>query len=180
VNVIWDLAVHDLSILDYLFMPQPIAVSAIGANHVPDQPDDIAYLTLIFEDSFIAHIHVNWLAPVKVRRTLIGGERKMIVYDDLEISEKVKVYDKGIAVSNNSANIYDVLVDYRTGDMRAPQLDRTEALSREAVHFIKCIERSEKPLTDGESGLRVVRILEAATKSLLKQGHPIELRQQGS
>jgi predicted dehydrogenase len=123
----------------------------------------------------IAHIHVNWLAPVKVRRTLIGGSQKMIVYDDLEPSEKVKVYDKGITVNNSAESVYQMLIGYRTGDMWAPQLDMTEALRIEALHFIRCIEEGERPITDGEAGLRVVRILEAATRSMAGRGRLVEL-----
>jgi predicted dehydrogenase len=174
VNVIWDLAVHDISILDHVIPSVPRLISATGVSHVSGQPEDIAFLTLFFDGKLIAHIHVNWLAPVKVRRTLIGGERKMIVYDDLEPSEKVKIYDKGISVSNDDS-LYRILIDYRTGDMWAPQTDRTEALRNEASHFVKCIETGGSPETDGKSGLRVVRILEAATQSLGLQGKPVEL-----
>ncbi len=175
VNVIWDLAVHDLSIMHYILPSTPCAVSATGMNHIPGEPENIAYLTLFFTNSLIAHIHVNWLAPVKVRRMLIGGHRKMILYDDLEPSEKVKVYDKGIMINNGPEGKYQMLVGYRTGDMWAPQLNTTEALRAEASHFMECIEHGEKPLTDGEAGLRVVRILEAATQSLVDRGHPVEL-----
>lgn len=176
VNVIWDLAVHDLSIMDYLLARQPYAVSATGINHVPGEPENIAYLTLFFESNLIAHIHVNWLAPVKVRRTLIGGSEKMIVYDDLEPSEKLKIYDKGITVnSNNSESLYQMLIGYRAGDMWSPHLDMTEALRTEGLHFIRCIEEGERPITDGEAGLHVVRILEAATQSVKRQGRLIEL-----
>jgi predicted dehydrogenase len=175
VNVIWDLAVHDLSIMDYTLMARPRAVSATGIDHVLGQPQNIAYLTLFFTDKKIAHIHVNWLAPVKIRRTLIGGSQKMIVYDDLEPSEKIKVYDKGIMINQDSENIHRMLVDYRSGDMWAPRLDITEALRTEVSHFIRCIEDNEPPITNGEAGLRIVRILEAATESMVKQGCLIEL-----
>lgn len=175
VNVIWDLAVHDLSIMDYVIPLQPCAVSATGMNHIPGEPENIAYLTLFFDGCLIAHIHVNWLAPVKVRRTLIGGSRKMIVYDDLEPSEKVKVYDKGITINNDADSIYQMLIGYRIGDMWAPQLDMTEALQTEVLHFIRCIEEGGRPITDGEAGLRVVHILEAATQSMAKQGRLVEL-----
>ncbi|MCI0486191.1 MAG: Gfo/Idh/MocA family oxidoreductase [Blastocatellia bacterium] len=174
VNVIWDLAVHDLSIMDHLLPVQPCAVSATGVSHLPGEPANIAYLTLFFESNLIAHIHVNWLAPVKVRRTLIGGSQKMILYDDLEPSEKVKVYDKGITV-NSTESVYQMLIGYRAGDMWAPQLDITEALRTEAIHFINCIEEGNRPITDGESGLRVVQVLEAATQSMLQRGRPVEL-----
>jgi predicted dehydrogenase len=181
VNVIWDLAVHDLAIMDHVLPSQPIAVSATGMSHVGNEPENIAYITLFFQDRLIAHLHVNWLAPVKVRRTLIGGSRKMIVYDDLEPSEKVKVYDKGVTVNGNGNgngngnNKYRMLIDYRSGDMCAPQLDITEALNTEAKHFIKCVEGGQPTMTDGLAGLRVVRILEAATASIAARGRVIEL-----
>ena len=175
VNVIWDLAVHDLSIMNYVLPSQPYAVSATGISHVPGGLENIAYLTLFFENNLIAHINVNWLAPVKLRRTLIGGSQKMIVFDDLEPSEKVKVYDKGITINSNSENLYQMLIGYRTGDMWSPKLDMTEALKTEGLHFFHCIEQGERPTTDGQAGLRVVRILEAATESMRKQGKLIEL-----
>jgi predicted dehydrogenase len=185
VSVVWDLAVHDLSIMDYVLPSRPVAVSATGASHVAGEPENIAYLNLFFADNLIAHIHVNWLAPVKVRRTLVGGSSKMIVYDDLEPSEKIKVYDKGITVNGNgnghgAANgngerKYQMLVGYRTGDMWAPQLDMREALGIELREFISCIERRTRPTADGQAGLRVVRILEASTTSLAQSGSVIEL-----
>jgi predicted dehydrogenase len=175
INVIWDLAVHDLSIMDYVLGANPYAVTATGMSHVPGQPENIAYLTLFFEANLIAHINVNWLAPVKIRRTLIGGSRRMIVYDDVEPSEKIKVYDKGITIANNSESLYKLLVAYRTGDMWAPQLDMTEALKTQALHFVRCIEDRVPVITDGEAGLRVVRLLEAATHSLLERGRLVEL-----
>lgn len=175
VSVLWDLAVHDLSILDYVLRSEPCAVSATGVSHVPGEPENIAYLTLFYEGTLIAHIHINWLAPVKVRRTLLGGSRKMIVYDDLEPSEKVKVYDKGITVNGNGDKVHRLLIGYRTGDMWAPQLDTTEALYLEAQHFTQCVTTGERPTTDGEAGLRVVRILQAAAKSMSERGRPVAL-----
>lgn len=175
VNVLWDLAVHDLSIMDYVLPDRPEAVSAVGVSHVSGEPENIAYLTLLFEGSLIAHIHVNWLAPVKVRRTLIGGSRKMIMYDDLEPSEKVKVYDKGITLTTDPERIVQLLVGYRAGDMWAPQLDVVESLRTEVCHFIECIEAGREPLTGGESGLRVVRLLEAASRSMAQRGRLVEL-----
>jgi len=181
VSVIWDLAVHDLSILDYVLREKPVAVSATGMSHVAGEPENIAYLNLFFDNQMIAHIHVNWLAPVKVRRTLVGGSSKMIVYDDLEPSEKIKVYDKGITLNGNprknGEKVYQMLVGYRTGDMWAPQLDMTEALGRELREFVNCIENKETPTADGHAGLRVVRILEAASQSLAQRGRVIELEQ---
>jgi len=175
VNVVWDLAVHDLSIMDYVFAARPCAVSAIGVSHIPHELEDMAYVTLLFEENFIAHLHVNWLAPVKVRRTLIGAKTKMIVYDDLEVTEKIKVYDKGITIHNSAENRYQLLVGYRTGDVWTPQLDMTEALYTAAVHFLQCISTGDRPMTDGAAGLRVVKILEAATRSMTERGRIIEL-----
>jgi len=175
VNVLWDLAVHDLSIMDYVLDRQPTAVSATGLAHVAGEPENIAYMTMFFDNSLMAHVHVNWLAPVKIRRTLVGGSRRMVVYDDLDASEKVKVYDKGISVHPSPENVYQMLVGYRTGDMWAPKLDVTEALGVEAAHFVECISGGRQPLTDGESGLRVVRLLEAATESMAGRGRLVSL-----
>ena len=174
VNVLWDLAVHDLAIMDFLLSARPQAVSATGVAHVAGQPEDVAFMTCYFSNELIAHFHVNWLAPVKIRRTLIGGSLKMIVYDDLEPSEKVKVYDKGITL-NEPEGVYKLMVGYRTGDMWAPQLATTEALRDEAKHFVECVKRGTRPLIDGEAGLNVVRILEAASRSLRERGRPVEL-----
>jgi predicted dehydrogenase len=177
VNVVWDLAVHDLSILDYVLERRPLAVSATGMSHMAGSPENVAYLTVFFGDNLIAHVHANWLSPVKVRRTLIGGSNKMIVYDDLEPSEKVKVYDKGVTLLDRSSpGLYKALISYRIGDMWAPNLDTTEALRTEALSFIDCVEQGVRPEADGEAGLRVVRVLEAATESMRQLGHPVELR----
>ena len=184
VSVMWDLAVHDLAIMDYVLPLKPIAVSATGMSHLDGKPENIAFLTLFFENRLIAHLHVNWLAPVKVRRTLVGGSKKMIVYDDLEPSEKIKVYDKGVTLTNEIAapgpqQRYRMLVDYRSGDMWAPRLDITEALTTEARHFISCVEAGQPTMTDGQAGLRVVRILEAATESIAMRGRIVELDAMG-
>ena len=176
VNVLWDLAVHDLSIMDYVLNRHPMAVSATGLAHVPTEPENIAYMTMFFEGPLIGHVHVNWLAPVKVRKTLLGGSRRMLVFDDLEASEKLKVYDKGISVNSSPENVYQMLVGYRTGDMWAPKLDVTEALSVEAAHFADCIDTGSRPITDGEAGLRVVRLLEAANESMAERGRLVSLK----
>ena len=175
VNVLWDLAVHDLSIMDHVLEKMPIAVAATGVANVPGRPINTGYLTCFFETNLLAHFHVNWLAPVKIRRTLIGGDAQMIVYDDLEPSEKVKIYDRGITVDRPSEAAYELLVGYRSGDMWAPQVSLTEALRVETQHFIECIHTGHTPLTDGRSGLRIVRILEAATESLEHRGRPVEV-----
>jgi len=175
VNVIWDLAVHDLSIMDHIMPEQPCAISATGSGHVSGSPENIAYLTMFFEGSTIGHVHVSWLAPVKVRRTLVGGSRKMIVYDDLETSEKVRVYDKGLRLGDENDVRYQMLVGYRMGDMWAPHVEVTEALQTEAAHFVDCIDHQRRSHSDGEAGLRVVRILEAASRSMAARGRAIEL-----
>ncbi len=176
VNVLWDLAVHDLSIMDYVLPARPYAVSATGISHVSNGPENIAYLTMFFENNLIAHLHVNWLAPVKIRRTLLGGSEKMVVFDDLDPSEKIKVYDKGITINNNdSDSVYQKMIGYRTGDMWSPKLDITEALRTEGLHFLHCVRTGERPISDGEAGLRIVKILEAANQSMKKQGQLVEL-----
>ena len=180
VNVIWDLAVHDLSIMDYLLGATPCAVSATGISHLAGCSQSIAYMTCLFESDMIAHIHVNWLSPVKIRRTLLGGSRKMVLYDDVEPSEKIKVYDKGVTVSDNPDNIYRKLIEYRMGDMSAPHLDTREALSVEVAEFVRCVETGAKPLSGGETGLRIVRLLEAATQSMLERGRPVEIDNRSS
>ena len=176
VNVLWDLAVHDLSIMDFVLGHQPTALSATGVAHVPGKPENIAYLTMFFADRMIGHVHVNWLAPVKIRRTLIGGSRRMIVFDDLEASEKIKVYDKGISYDQSPERVYQALIGYRTGDMWAPQLPVTEALHTEATQFIDCVRTGRTPDTDGAAGLRVVRLLEAATESMRLHGRPVAIQ----
>jgi predicted dehydrogenase len=174
VSVLWDLAVHDLSILQYVLPGDPVAISATGMGHFTSKTENIAYLTLFFPDNLLAHIHVNWLAPVKVRRTLIGGSRRMIIYDDVESSEKIKVYDKGVQISNTPESVHQLLVSYRAGDMWAPRIDSTEALTVEVKEFVQAIETGRRPLTDGEAGWKVVRILEAATQSMAVRGQVVE------
>ena len=175
-DVMWDLAVHDLAILDHIWKATPVAVSATGIKHFPGQAEDIAYLTVYYSDNSIAHVHVNWLAPMKIRRTLIGGSSKMVVYDDVEGAEKVKVYDKGVSMAESPEALYQMRVNYRAGDMFAPLLDNSEALRGEAMEFIDSIERGRKPLTDGEAGLRVVELLEAASESLKSRGGVVDLK----
>jgi predicted dehydrogenase len=177
VNVIWDLAVHDVSIIQYILDEPPVAVSATGVSHLTGSPEDMAHIALFFESSCTAHIGVTWLSPVKVRQTFIGGSRKMIMYDDLEATEKIKVYDKGITMSRSAENVQQLRIGYRAGDMWAPHLPAKEALQAEAEHFIACIRREACPISGGMSGLRVVEILEAACKSLSAQGSPVPLRQ---
>ncbi len=168
VNVIWDLAPHDLSIMDHLIQQRPEAIVATGQTHLNGH-EDIAFLTLYFPGRVIAHINVNWLSPVKVRTTLIGGEKKMLVWNDQAADEQVKVYDKGVSVSSREG-VYNLLVNYRSGDMWAPRLERAEALTHELSYFVDCVTNDRTPMNDGEAGLRVVKMLEASTESIRQRG----------
>jgi predicted dehydrogenase len=176
VDVIWDLAVHDFSIMQHLLPKMPRAIAATGMNHVAGNKENIAYITGFFENNLIAHINVNWLSPVKIRRTLIGGSRQMAVYDDVESSEKVKVYDRGVTLNDKPDDVHKMLISYRSGDMYAPQLDPAEALRVEVRHFADCINNGVKPITGGQAALEVVQILEAATLSMRERGRLVELR----
>lgn len=180
VSVISDLAVHDFSILDRLLQEHPTAVSASGTNHFPETPENLAYVTLFYDSGTIAHANVSWLAPVKVRQILVGGSKKMIIYDDLDPSEKIKVYDKGVDFTDDPKKIEQMRVGYRTGDMWAPQLEVSEALRVECAHFVDCINKREAPKSDGKLGLRVVEIIEAATRSMRNKGETVYLQPQGS
>ena len=175
VSVLWDLAVHDLSIMDFLLEQDPVSVAATGVAHVADQPVNMAYLTCMFPNNLIAHFHVNWLAPVKVRQTLVCGSDRMVVFDDVETSEKIKVYDKGVTVDGGAKETYERRIGYRSGDMWAPRLETVEALAVEAAHFIECITTGATPLSDGRAGLRIVRILEAAHQSMDQNGLPVAI-----
>lgn len=174
VNVIWDLAPHDLSIMDYLIGKKVVAVSGNGiANYY--EHENIAHIAVYFEDNCFAHFHVNWTSPVKIRRMLIGGKKKMLVFDDMENFEKVKVYDSGIEMKTQES-IHEALVQYRIGDMYSPKVNQTEALSLGVSEFISAIKENRKPLTSGEDGLKVVKILEAAEKSIKHKGQLVELK----
>jgi predicted dehydrogenase len=173
INVLWDLAPHDLSIMDHLIGAKPDGVVATGQGHLNGH-EDVAFMTLYFPEKLIAHINVNWLSPVKVRTTLIGGEKRMIVWNDLEADEKVKVYDKGVKITSQEG-VYELLVSYRSGDMWSPQLEQVEALRQELNYFIDCITTGKEPFNDGCAGLRVVRMLEAASESLNRKGAFVHL-----
>jgi len=174
VNVIWDLAPHDLSIMDHVIREKPEAVVATGEKHL-NGVEDVAFITVYFPKRIIAHVNVNWLSPVKVRTTLIGGEKKMLVWNDLEADEKIRVYDKGVSMSTHPSNLHKLLVSYRAGDMWAPQVEQIEALRAETAYFLQCIETNKTPFNDGVAGLRVVRILEAADKSVRSRGEVVKL-----
>lgn len=169
-NVIWDLAPHDIAIMAHVLDRSPERVLAVGASHLNERVANIAYLTMLFSDRSLAHLHVNWLAPAKVRRTIIGGSKKMVVYDDMDLSEKVKVYDSGARLSDDPEHIYRTMVEYRTGDMYAPKLDKTEALAVECAHFVDCIRSGGTPVSGATLGTAVVGVLEAADRSLAAGG----------
>jgi len=173
VNVVWDLAPHDLSIMDYIIREKPEAVVATGGKHV-NGLTDVAFITVYFPRNVIAHVNVNWLSPVKVRTTLIGGEKKMLVWNDLEADEKIKVYDKGVQITNGKG-VYELLVSYRSGDVWAPRVEQSEALKVELEYFIDCVLNDRTPINDGLAGLRVVKILEAADQSLTERGKIVPL-----
>lgn len=173
INVLWDLAPHDLSIMDHLIAGKPEGVVATGQGHLNGH-EDVAFMTLYFPEKVIAHINVNWLSPVKVRTTLIGGEKRMIVWNDLEADEKVKVYDKGVKITSQEG-VYELLVSYRSGDMWSPQLEQVEALRQELNYFMDCIAAGKEPFNNGCAGLRVVRMLEAASESMNRKGAFVRL-----
>jgi predicted dehydrogenase len=173
VNVIWDLAPHDLSIMDYLIKEKPEAIVATGERHL-NGVADIAFINIFYPNNIIGHINVNWLSPVKVRTTLIGGEKKMLVWNDLEADEKIKIYDKGVQMTSGEG-VYQLLVSYRSGDMWAPRVEQVEALREEAAYFADCIMNDKKPFNDGIAGLHVVKMLEAADRSLEQKGKVIQL-----
>jgi predicted dehydrogenase len=177
VNVIWDLAPHDLSIMDYVLPQKPTQISAHGACHVAGSTvENIAYLTLKFSNETLAHFHVNWLAPAKIRSVIIGGSKKMLVYNDLSPDERIKIYDKGLMLKDGpTADSNQILAGYRIGDLHVPNIDSTEALRRETGHFLDCIRERRTPESDGEAGLRIVKILCAAQESLAQNGHWIAL-----
>lgn len=180
INVVWDLAPHDLSIMDYIIGREAEAVTATGSCHIERGIENIAYVMLRFPDEFIAHFHFNWLAPVKIRRTLLAGSRKMIVYDDIEPTEKIRIYDKGVTTERREDSAdreaeYRTLVSYRTGDVWVPKLDSTEALTHVCGEFLSAIREARPALTDGHAGLRVVRLLEAAQQSIEQGGRQIKL-----
>jgi predicted dehydrogenase len=173
VNVIWDLAPHDLSIMDYLLPERAEGMVATGQRHI-NGVEDIAFLTLYFSSKLIAHVNVNWLSPVKVRTTMVGGDKKMLMWNDLENDEKIKVYDRGVNI-NSREGVYDLLVSYRSGDMWAPQVEATEALKLELGYFNECILKQEKPINDGHAGLRIVKMLQAADESLRNRGSQVRI-----
>jgi predicted dehydrogenase len=180
INVVWDLAPHDFSIMDYLIGREPKQISAIGSSHINPNIENVAYVVCKFDDEFIAHYHFNWLSPVKIRQTLIAGTKKMIIFDDNEPSEKLKIYDKGVTATqieseSDRESAYQTLVSYRTGDVWIPKIDNTEALKSACNEFLISIIEKRKPMTDGEAGLRVVKLLESAQVSIKNNGNFVKI-----
>jgi len=175
VNVIWDLAPHDISIMQYLLSQKPEFVMATGSDHLNNGLEDVAYLTVYYPDKLIAHIHANWLSPVKIRQTLLAGSKKMVVWDDTEPSEKVRIYDKGVEVIQTADQVYNMLIQYRTGDMHCPKLESIEALKAEVDHIVDCIKNNKSSIINGEAGLMVTKILEASDQSIKNRGKEIRI-----
>ncbi len=175
INVVWDLAPHDLSIVDYLLGRLPRSLATVGSVHADHDVEDVAYLNMDFGEGLLANFHVNWLSPVKVRHMIIGGSEQSLIYNDLENSEKIKVFNRGIAVATGTEQRRQVLISYRSGDVWSPKLSTEEPLARMTAHFASCIQEGSRPVTDGESGLRVVKILEAAQRSIKAQGGRVVL-----
>lgn len=175
INVLWDLAAHDLSILVYLISEEPVSVNATGISHTRNGIENIAYMTLHYNSDFIAHFHCSWTSPVKIRQTLIGGDEKMIIYNDLEPTEKVRIYDTSYNIKTEEDK-KQMLVDYRTGDVSIPKISVKEALSGVAADFIHSILYHREPLANAASGLRVVEILEASQKSIKNKGQEVRIR----
>ncbi len=173
VSVIWDLAPHDLSIMDHIITEKPEAVVTTGSRHLNDHAD-MAFITIYYPGNIIGHVNVNWLSPVKVRTTLIGGKDKMLVWNDLEADEKIKVYDKGVKITSGES-VHELLVNYRSGDVWAPRVELAEALKVELGYFVDCVCNDKTPLNDGYAGLRVVKLLEAAEQSLKDRGRIVSL-----
>jgi len=175
VNVVWDLAPHDLSIVDFLVERLPVSLSAYGGIHADHEIEDVAYLNLDYGDGLIANFHVNWLSPVKVRRMIIGGSERSLIYDDLDVDEKIKVYDRGIEVGGDLEQRRKTLISYRSGDIWSPNLATHEPLSRMAEHFVKCVKTGQRPVSDGASGLRIVKILDAAQRGIKSQNGRVNI-----
>jgi predicted dehydrogenase len=175
INVVWDLAPHDLSIVDFLVDRLPVSLSAVGGTHANSDIEDVAYLNLDYGDGLIANFHVNWLSPVKVRQMIIGGSERGLIYNDLQVDEKIKVYDRGIDVGSDPNERSKALISYRSGDIWSPNLATREPLSRMAQDFITCVKSGQQPVSDGKSGLRIVRILDAAQRSIKSQNMRVNI-----
>ena len=176
-NVVWDLATHDFAIIDYLFDAKPVKLTCTGAKLGPFEHESVAYTSVMMDNGSIAHISSNWMSPVKVRQILVGGTKRMLVFDDVAPSEKVKIYDKGVEFYEDPNEIYNILVQYRVGDMYAPKIGGSEALAVECRYLLECIDSGQQPFNDGQSGMRVIRLLEAAQESLNRDGAAVTIKE---
>lgn len=176
INVVWDLAPHDISIILYTMGKLPVSVNCQGKAHYKPEIEDVATTTLNFDNGFIAFIHTSWLDPNKIRKTTFVGSKKMLVYDDVESQEKIKIYDKGVEVPPYYDTFADFHFSYRYGDIYSPRIEDYEPLKKECEHFLRCISGEDEPLTNGFSGMRVVSILEAANRSLKLAGRAVPIR----
>ncbi len=174
-NVLWDLVSHDVSVLLHLVKERPTHVSSRGGSFIRKDIPELAYVDFRYANNFLAHITVSWISPVKVRQMLIGGSKQMVLYDDIENIEKVRIYDRGVELSDGPQGFLERQLIYRTGDMWAPKIDTTEPLKMMCQHFRQCIEHKERPSSDGEFALEVVKILEGAEKSLREHGREFAL-----
>lgn len=174
INVLWDLAPHDVSILDFITKEKPISLSATGISHTQNKLENIAYMTIFYQSDFIAHFTSSWTSPLKIRKILIGGSKKMILYDDVEPTEKLKIYDTSYRMASDEDK-HRVLIDYRVGDIYIPKIEQKEALQAVTADFITAINTGKAPMSDGQSGLNVVKILEAAEQSIKQRGKEIKL-----
>jgi predicted dehydrogenase len=174
INALWSIAPHDVSILLYVLGTLPLDASARGARYISNSVEDVVFVTLTFPHNILAHIHASWLDPSKTRRMTIVGSQKMIVYDDVDAEARLRIYDKGVYKRGDAFGEFQLKV--HSGDITIPKLDMTEPLRNECAHFIECIRENKTPRTDGESGLRVVRVLEAAQESLEKNGATVPVR----
>ena len=172
INALWNLTPHDISILIYVTGLKPEKVRAVGSSYLRKGIEDTVFMTLDFPKGISGHVHGSWLDPGKIRKMTVVGSKKMVVYDDLDKESKIKIYDKGVSIKNTEA----FRLAYRYGDINMPLVDSIEPLKLETSHFLECIEKNKKPLSDGESGLRVVKVLEAAQKSLKSDGIPIKIK----
>jgi predicted dehydrogenase len=172
VNAVWDLAAHDISIATYLFGRDPHFVHAVGVSHSRSGLEDVAYVTLTYGGDLLAHCHVNWLSPVKIRQTLVAGSEKMLVWNDLALDEQIRIYDRGVTITADAQDIYN-LIDYRMGDIWTPHLEAYEPLAAMVDHFVDCVADGLPPVTGGDFGVRVMRLLETASVSLREGGRPV-------
>jgi len=176
VNAMWDLATHDISICLYLLDCMPVNVSAKGFSYLQNGIEDVVFLVLEFPEKIVCHIHASWLDPYKIRRLTIVGSKKMLVFNDTDLFENLKILDKGASVKETHTTYEDFLLQVRTGDIHIPKVESVEPLKSQCIHFLNCLKKGVMPLTNGEESLKVIQVLEAANKSLKNGGISVEVR----